>query len=340
MIILSNALAGISDEGCLKVASSLAKRIKKTNENVHVITFDRESDLSDLHLQLNKLLFNRSLRKNIKSRKEKVLYLPFPARPIATMLRLFMLSLSARRYGLDVVLTQRTHMSVFSKMLLRLSGARVVVLSASSAEFYRKLVGSKKVVYLKTGVDTNQFTPVDHERAQVLKRKYGFDPNKKLILHVGHLNRGRNVGELTKIDPAYQVLLVTSTLTKGEQDAELKKELLSHPHIRLIDSYLPNIEEIYQMADLYFFPVLEEGHCIDVPLSCLEAAACNTPVLTTDFGEMKELIQRDGFYQICSFDSNDLNQQISDILNADCIPLREVAMEYDWEQALGHFFQK
>ena len=340
MIILSNALAGISDEGCLKVASSLAKRIKKTNENVHVITFDRESDLSDLHLQLNKLLFNRSLRKNIKSRKEKVLYLPFPARPIATMLRLFMLSLSARRYGLDVVLTQRTHMSVFSKMLLRLSGARVVVLSASSAEFYRKLVGSKRVVYLKTGVDTNQFTPVDHERAQVLKRKYGFDPNKKLILHVGHLNRGRNVGELTKIDPAYQVLLVTSTLTKGEQDAELKKELLSHSHIRLIDSYLPCIEEIYQMADLYFFPVLAEGHCIDVPLSCLEAAACNTPVLTTDFGEMKELIQRDGFYQIRSFEAEELNRQISEVLKKDHNLSENVVLAYDWDRSVQRLTEK
>ena len=94
------------------------------------------------------------------------------------------------------------------------------------------------------------------------------------------------------------------------------------------------------MSDLYFFPVMEEGHCIDVPLSCLEAAACNTPVLTTEFGEMKELLQQEGFYQIRSFEVDDLNCQISDILNKDRNPIRDAVLEYDWDRSIEHLTKK
>ena len=56
------------------------------------------------------------------------------------------------------------------------------------------------------------------------------------------------------------------------------------------------------MCDLYYFPVKELGRCIDVPLSCLEAASCNLPVVATDFGELKEFIGCEGFFFIESFE--------------------------------------
>lgn len=136
-----------------------------------------------------------------------------------------------------------------------------------------------------------------------------------------------------KLDPQYQVLLVTSTLTKNEQDLALKQELLACENVKIIDSYLPNIEEIYQMSDVYFFPVLKSCQCIDVPLSCLEAAACNKPIVTTDYGEMKEFRGRDGFYFLACFDENSLNEKIQEALCQKNANAREAVLEYDWDRA-------
>ena len=92
MIILTNGLTGVADEGFLKVANSLIKRIKsRDTDNVFIITYERGSEFSDKHVEVNKLLLNKDLIATIRNRKDDVLYIPFPAKPIATALRIFIL---------------------------------------------------------------------------------------------------------------------------------------------------------------------------------------------------------------------------------------------------------
>lgn len=334
MIIISNSLSKTADEGCVKVAVSLVKRLKEKENDTYVISFERKSDISDNHLELNKLLVSKELKKLIKDKKERVLYFPFPARPIATALRIFTLS----RYSkcrLDVLVSMQTKIDAISKLILKLSEANFLLLSRDACERFKAIVGEKRVTYLKTGVDTKKFLPVSADEQIELKKKYGFDPEKPLILHVGHLNRGRNIAELTKISNDYQVLLVVSTLTKNEQDEELRAELLSNANIRIIDSYLPNIQEIFAMCDVYFFPVIEYGKCIDVPLSCMEAAACNKPIVATKYGELKAFEDKEGFYFIDSFDDTSINDLIDKALSSKNCISRESVLEYDWDNAIA-----
>ena len=62
MLILTNGLTETADEGFLKVANSLVKRIKrKLQADAFVVTYDRESAISDKHLHLNKFLWNSEL---------------------------------------------------------------------------------------------------------------------------------------------------------------------------------------------------------------------------------------------------------------------------------------
>lgn len=338
MLILSNCLTEISDEGCLKVANSLVKRIKQADPAVTIVSYERKSSITDRYLKLNKLLLNCELISLLRKQKDSILYIPFPARTFATALRIFILSLFARK-KLNAVLVMKYHISLISKLLLKLSGADLVVFSKEAEEFYGKILGTQRVAYLKTGVDTQRFVPVLQEKSNELKAKYGFDPQKPVILHVGHLNLGRGVDELMKFDQEYQVLLVTSTLTKEEQDVDLRERLLSRPNIRIIDTYIPDIEEIYQMADVYFFPTKASGHCIDVPLSCMEAAACNKPILTTDYGEMKEFVGRDGFVFIDTFDQAGLNEKIQKALELKNVNTRASVLEYDWSNAITHLMK-
>ncbi len=332
-MILSNSLTQTADEGSLKLASSLVKRIQgEYPESTYVVSFEREYHKSDVHLKLNKFHISTRLISLIRKQKQPVLYIPFPAPTTSMAIRIRILSLFAR-YGFRVMMIRQYPMSRVAATLLRQSRAELVVFSKKACDFYCPMVKGR-VLYLKTGVDTEKFTPVSAERARELKIKYGFDPSRPIVLHVGHMKEGRNVAELMKIDEKYQVLLVVSTLSKERQSSELRERLLCCPHIRIMEEYIPCIEEIYQMSDVYFFPTKEAGHCIDVPLSCLEAAACNKPVITTEYGEMSEFIGKSGFYFIDKMTSDSINEKIDEAIgNSDC-NIRDYITNYNYSIAI------
>jgi glycosyltransferase involved in cell wall biosynthesis len=333
MLVLSNSLTQMDDEGSLKLASSIVKRLKRSDKECFIVSFEREFPQSDIHLQLNKFHLSRELAALIRKKKQSVLYIPFPAPMLSMVLRIWLLSWICR-YGLKVMMIRRYPMNMLERFLLRLSGAELVVFSQDARDYYRSMVG-KRVQYLKTGVDTEKFVPVSDREQRKLKQKYGFDPDRPLILHVGHMKQGRNIAQLMKIDPVYQVLLVISSLSKERQDENLRQTLTECENIRIIDYYLPDIQEVYQMCDLYFFPVLEQGHCIDVPLSCLEAASCGKPVLTTDYGEMKTFRGKNGFVFIDDFRRDILNERICHAMTLSGCEIRREVLHYDWNQSVS-----
>ena len=336
MLILSNSLTQEADEGSLKLATSIVKRIKKENEKTHIISFERTFSHSDEHLKLNKFHISAKLVSLIRKSKQSLMYIPFPAPTLSMALRIFILSIFAR-YGFKVMMIRQYPINRIAEILLRCSRAELIVFSKQAEEFYQKIVTKNRVTYLKTGIDTNKFLPVSPEKSRELKIKYDFDPDRPIVLHVGHMKEGRNVAELMKIDEKYHVLLVVSTLSKERQNSELREKLLSCPNIRIMENYIPDIEEIYQMCDVYFFPVRQIGHCIDVPLSCLEAAACNKPVITTNYGEMKELISHKGFYLLNDFSKETINEIVSQSLEDEDYNTRSVVLEYDYQNAIKYF---
>lgn len=332
MIILSNCLTETADEGCLKLASSLIKRIKRKQQGSTLITYDRESDISDIHLNINKFMVSGELFSIIRKKKEAVLYVPFSARQNFSAMRIFILSLVTKK-GLYAVTTLNRPYNIFGRILLKLSRAKLIAFSKEAAKAHADIVGESRVIYLKTGVDTSKFVPVSKEKSKELKEKFGFDKKKPLVLHVGHMKYGRNVSQLAKMDEKYQVLLVTSTATQNEQDTALRDELSGCSNIRIIDTFVPEIQEIYQLSDVYFFPVTEAANCIDVPLSCMEAAACKLPVVTTDYAEMKEFKGADGFYFIDNFETAYLNKIIEESLDTEA-DSRSSVLPYDWDNAV------
>ncbi len=329
MQILSNCISNKVDEGCLKIANSLVKRIKKAGCEATVISYERKGELTDEFLELNKFLLNRKLFKILKKDKDRLLYIPFPSKPLSSAIRIFSLSLFSRKKP-DVLLVMRINFSGISRLILKLSGAKIAVLSKRSYNFYNEFLDEKNLKLWRCGVDTNKFVPVSHDKKSELRTKYGFD-NRPIVLHIGHLNEGRGVGELLKISKEYNVLLVTSTLTKNEQDTDLKNKLLKAPNVKILEDYIENIEEIYQLSDVYLFPTRQAGNCIDVPLSCFEAAACNIPVITTDYGEMRELKGSEDFYFINEVKENEINSLIAKILEKKEYNSRQAALDYDFE---------
>ena len=325
MLILSNALSDRPDEGSLKVATCLTKRLKAAHPEVGVISYERRSSLTDVHLKLNKLLLNGSLFRLLREKREPVLYLPFPTRPLPMAARIFLLSHVCPERVAAVLPLTRKH-GILSRFLLKCSPARIVVLSRTAAEYYGNMVGKHRVVYLKTGVDTRRFCPVSPARKRELKKKYGFDPEKKVLLHVGHLKEGRNLRVLLAVPGDWQVLLAVSTFTKQERD--LRTTLEQAGNITILDRFLPDVEQLYQLADAYIFPVKEACNSIDAPLSCLEAAACGLPVITTAYGEMEALLERPGFLPM---EWEDLSRLLAWV-ELETGKGRDAVLAYDWER--------
>jgi len=151
-----------------------------------------------------------------------------------------------------------------------------------------------KVRFLMNGVDTKRFSTSSGEIKKKLRRKYGVDPTKFVILHVGHLKRKRNLQIFNRIQGGNnQVLIVASTYRK--EDKHLHQELAESGCI-VWRRYFANIEEIYNLADCYLFPT-QRDNCLLVPLSVLEAMSCNLPVISTKFQVLTRIFpEGDGLY--------------------------------------------
>ena len=329
MVILTNCLTERADEGTRKVVRSLITRIKDRCPDTKIATYESGEGLGDRHFRLNKLLVSRSLSRYLH--REPVLYMPSPAKSLPLALRLWILSCSAKK-GLSVLISMQFPVDRVSRFFMNRSKARILTLSQSACAYYRGCL-SCSVEQLPAGVDTEKFQPATAEEKLQLRRKYRLDEKKPVVLHVGHLKPGRNVAQLLKLDSRFHAVLAVSTQTAQEQDRKLRQQLLQRQELTLIDSYLPHIEELYRLADVYLFPVEDPESCICLPLSVLEAAACGIPVVTTPFGQLQELVDRDGFYELKSFEPAALNAQLEQAMAEKKDP-RPAVLEYDWSLAV------
>lgn len=330
MIILTNGLTRTATEGSQNVASSLIRRIKQAKPETMVVTYGQGTAESDLYLPLNKLFLNFSLIRLILKKRQPVLYVPTPTRMLPVAVRVFVLTRYAR-WGLKTLLAMTGEWNAAARFLLKNSSGEILVTSRQAWERLRPIVGDR-VRYLRTGVDTSRFCPVEPERKAELRRKYGIPADKKVVLHVGHMKAGRNIGCLLELDDSWHCVLAVSVQSAGEQDLQLRQRFLEKDNVTLLETYLPDIQELYQLADVYLFPVAEAGNCIDVPLSALEAASCGIPVVTTNYGELRELVNEPGFYPISSFEPSELSALLTRAAEEKISP-RQSVLGYDWNTA-------
>lgn len=142
---------------------------------------------------------------------------------------------------------------------------------------------------LQGGVDLDRFRPFEEHGRADLRRSLGLPISAYIVLHVGHLKPGRGVLALKGVQEleGVQALLIASTST--EPDAGTRRDLQS-AGVRVLDQHQERIEEYYRAADAYLFPVSSASDSIELPLSVLEAMACNLPIITTPFGGLPSLL--------------------------------------------------
>jgi len=194
---------------------------------------------------------------------------------------------------------------------------------------YFKDLGCNAIV-LPCGVDVQKFKPVNKERKMKLRKKYNIPQNKFVVLHVGHATKARNLSVFKNLlDDKIQSIFVSSK--SFNIDKTLVRELKQSGCITFCD-YIENIEELYQLADCYVFPTINESNSIALPLSVLEAMACNIPVIATRFGALSELFKDDGSFLFFNGTTEDLAEKIQLIMKSHrTVANRDKVLKFDWK---------
>ena len=156
--------------------------------------------------------------------------------------------------------------------------------------FLCNTIKAKNIKILTSGVDFDKFRSLNKE---AMREKFNLDIGRRYILYVGRLDKGKGLNYLfkafLKVIKKYPDTIL-SLAGEGEYRSDLEtlaKDLGILNNVIFL-GYVENnqLPFLYNAADLFILPSLSEG----VPVSCIEAMACETPVIGTSVGGISDLM--------------------------------------------------
>lgn len=274
-IILIGDISGTDDEGMKKVGREIFKRLKKM-------------ELVDVcFTTVKKLFFYSSNYRNA----DVIHYLGGPSwRTFIIIIMIKILTYDSRAKILITFI--HPHWNTFSKILFGVLQPNGVIVQSAKYEnimsSYQCKVYNKPIV----GFDHTKFKPVSKSIKEKIRKELNIPLSSIVGLHVGHINKGRNLLPLSNLHKnGIQIIVIGSTTVKPNK--KIRTHLVNSG-VLVIDSYVKDIEKYYQASDFYIFPIIDSRACIQVPLSILEAMGCNIPIITTEFEGIPYYFETEG----------------------------------------------
>jgi glycosyltransferase involved in cell wall biosynthesis len=293
VLLVSEAISTPFDEGLKNIIFHIMKCLSQKDKTVFVTkTRNITTGLDVQKIGLNKLFFNMGLRQLLKKYSPQIiLYIPEASHTLNSFVRAKMLKLLCKRAQVAMLGVQPRKCHIFLRVFLKfLRPDLLFLLGRSNKDFFEQK--GLRIKVLPPAVDQKRFYKVEGRNKLLLRRKYSFPVEKTIVSHIGHIKSSRNLEcllDVQKMDNT-QVIIVGSSSTKTDRQL---KDLLENHGIIIINDFIPEIQEIYQLSDIYVFPVVDNQAAIEVPLSVLEAVACGIPVATTCFGALTNYFRED-----------------------------------------------
>jgi glycosyltransferase involved in cell wall biosynthesis len=294
LLVFSERMRAPYDEGIKNVAVHLIEALAASHD-VLALTSDGQGNVEYgiANINVNRLLLDARLQATIRRfRPQAIVYVPTACATVFSMLRARVLRWHGRGAPTALVALQPRHYGPLGRGLVgRLAPEWVLAQSARTGLALERL--GCRTFLLPPAVDPWRYQPTTPEDKVALRSKYGVPSDAIVVTHVGHLKGKRNLARLLELQAkvGYHAVIVASTST--ERDAMLTAAL-HDAGVTLLDWYVPNVEEIYGLSDVYLFLAVEETAAIEVPLSVLEAMACNLRVICTPFGGLPDFFEPGG----------------------------------------------
>jgi glycosyltransferase involved in cell wall biosynthesis len=287
ILLISEFINPPYDEGIKKTAFKVFNDLK-SNFDVKVICRYGFKHKNIHIVKTNKLFLSFKIAKIIKDFSPNLLiYLPFQSSTFASFIRLKILSsINYPSKTILFALQPKINNNLQNYFINFLKPSLAITPSLTLSNTWNLFGIKNHIVPLSTNVEV--FKPVNKNKKNELRKKYGLDKHEFIASHMGHLNEKRNLEALIPLQKSgIQVIVVTSTSSPKSPSFNLSlKQKLQQEGIIVYDHFIERIEEIYQMSDTYVFPVIDQNASIGMPLSILEARACGISVVSTDYGSV------------------------------------------------------
>lgn len=244
----------------------------------------------------NRFFISRKIRKEIiVFDPDCIIYFPFVASTFASFIRNWILSNYFKNARNIMISLQPKPLRSWQKGIIKFIKPSLILSPSPKLIEIIKDIGIPSLL-LPLYTDENQFSPIPNFQTKIqLRDKYNIEKDVFVVLHVGHLNEGRNLMSLIPLQQnGYQVIIVGSSSTPPDSlgKPSLKRKL-EEEGIIIFDGFTDKIQEFYQLSDLYIFPVISDTSSIGMPLSILEARSCGIPVLMAEYGSVRNKLGND-----------------------------------------------
>lgn len=180
------------------------------------------------------------------------------------------------------------------KTALEMADAVIAVSGETKADVERLFnVRPERLHVIHNGIDLEEYRKTD---STVALTKYGIDPTKPFLLFVGRITRQKGIVHLVRaiecMEPGFQIVLCAGAPDTPEIGVEMKEAIekmkAKRPGIIWIDEMVDKatVRELYSHAAVFCCPSIYEPFGI----INLEAMACETAVVATAVGGIKEVV--------------------------------------------------
>lgn len=290
IIHVIGTINGQINEGMRNIATHLAKEFEKDNtvlysglkQIFHIVLNSKRADVTIIFARANKLVYRMA---SIVTKLSKHTW---------------------------IVLVQKPDPGFIAMNDRHMLKCSYLSITKGDLKYINTLPGKQKELF-SVGIKTEKFLPVSKEKQKALKKKYGFDPMKPLIIHVGHCSKGRGLEDFEKIHVAQRMVVAS-----GMFEDENVVRVLNEAKVKIHKGYLENVEEVYQMADAYLFPTQSAEFVISIPLSVMEALSCGVPVIGyKSFENLKEICGIEGALTLIDT-ADQLDTVLPDVFKKKC----------------------